>query len=62
MHGMQPNVSNEGGVPPIEFTSCEMLDAAHENARRAAAAAVRRVRVSRARLQRAAKSASADAA
>ena len=37
MHGMQPNVSNGGGVPPIVFTSCEMLDAAHENARMAAA-------------------------
>src|SRR5918995_2907647 len=37
MHGIQPNVSNGGGVPPIVFTSCEMLDAAHENARMAAA-------------------------
>ena len=37
MHGIQPNESNGGGVPPILFTSCEMLDAAHENARMAAA-------------------------
>ena len=37
MHGMQPNVSDGGGVPPIVFTSCEMMDAAHENARMAAA-------------------------
>src|ERR671917_264411 len=37
MHGMQPNVSDGGGVPPILFTSCEMLDAAHANARMAAA-------------------------
>jgi aminocarboxymuconate-semialdehyde decarboxylase len=37
MHGVQPNVSDGGGVPPIVFTSCEMLDAAHENARMAAA-------------------------
>ena len=31
MHSIQPNVSNGGGVPPIVFTSCEMLDAAHES-------------------------------
>ena len=37
MHGMQPSVSDGGGVPPIVFTSCEMLDAAHESARMAAA-------------------------
>ena len=37
MHGMQTNVSPAGGVPPIVFTSCEMLDAAHENAHMAAA-------------------------
>src|SRR3954466_11759831 len=30
MHGIQPNVGDGGGVPPIVFTSCEMLDAAHE--------------------------------
>src|SRR6187401_1328766 len=37
MHGSQPNVSNGGDVPPIVLTSCEMLDAAHENARMAPA-------------------------
>jgi aminocarboxymuconate-semialdehyde decarboxylase len=37
MHGIQPNESNGGGVPPIVFTNCEMQDAAHENARMAAA-------------------------
>src|ERR1700749_3855480 len=37
MQGIQTNADNAGGLPPILFTSCELLDAAHEAGRMAAA-------------------------